>query len=62
MLGWRKTVAVDGVDLVTRRIEHRPSVEQSVSGGDGSYGRGPVNGEDGIGYEDAMGRLIFMVA
>ena len=53
MLGWRKTVAVDGVDLVTRRIEHRPSVEQSVSGGDGSHECGPVNGEDGIGYEDA---------
>ena len=61
MLGWRKAVAEDGVDVVKRRMEHRPSVEQSVSGGDGSHGSGPVNGEDGIGYEDAGRRLTLMV-
>ena len=53
VLGWRKAVAEDGVDVVKRRMEHRPSVEQSVSGGDGSHGCGLVNGEDGIGYKDA---------
>ena len=53
VLGWRKVVAANGVDVVKHRMENRPSVEQSVSGGDGSHGCGPVNGEDGIGYEDA---------
>ena len=62
VLGGRKTVAVDGVDVANRRIEHRPSVEQSVSGGDGSHGRGPVNGEDGIDNEDAWEQLSLMVA
>ena len=62
VLGWRKAVAADGVDVVKRRMEHRPSVEQSASGEDGSDGCGPVNGEDGIGYEDAGLRLNLMVA
>ena len=60
VLGWRKALAADGVDVVKHRMENRPSVEQSVSGEDDSHERGPVNGEDGIGYEDAGLRLSLM--
>ena len=62
LLGWRKALAADGVDVVKRRMENRPSVEQSVSGEDGSHRCGPVNGEDVIAYKDAGLRLSLMVA
>ena len=62
VLGRRKAVTEGGVEAVERTMDRRASEERPGAGDDGRHECGPVDSEDGIGYQDAGLRLTLMIA